>query len=71
MKTRAREQTKLFWTMLRKVVKIAITHHNSGDQLSTKTATETVPYHSRSHIIPQGVNTTTGDVHASYTTKSP
>ena len=69
MKTRAREQTKLSWTMLRKVVKIAITHHNSGDQLSTKTATETVP--SRSHIIPQGVNTTTGDVHASYTTKNP
>ena len=67
MKTRAREQTKLFWTMLRKVVKIA--HHNSGDQLSTKTATETVS--SRSHIIPQGVNTTTGDVHASYTTKNP
>ena len=69
MKTRAREQAKLFWTMLRKVVKIAITHHNSGDQLSTKTATETVL--SRSHIIPQGVNTTTGDVHASYTTKNP
>ena len=69
MKTRAREQAKLFWTMLRKVVKIAITHHNSGDQLSTKTATEKVL--SRSHIIPQGVNTTTGDVHASYTTKNP
>ena len=69
MKTRAREQAKLFWTMLRKVVKIAITHHNSGDQLSTKTATETVL--SRSHIIPQRVNTTTGDVHASYTTKNP
>ena len=69
MKTRAREQAKLFWTMLRKVVKIAITHHNSGDQLSTKTATETVL--SRSHIIPQGVNTTTGDVHAPYTTKNP
>ena len=49
--------------MARKVVKIIINHHNSGDHLSATatttatTATETIPV--RSRIIPQVRNTTT------------
>ena len=69
MKTRARDQKKSFWTMFRKVVKITIIHNNSGDQLSLKTATETML--TRSHIIPQGANSTTRDMHASCTTNKP
>ena len=54
--------------MTRKVVKITINHHNSGDHLSTTitiattataaTTTETIP--TGSHIIPQERNTTRG-----------
>ena len=51
--------------MTRKVVKITINHHNSGDHLyttttiaTTATAAETIP--TGSHIIPQGRNTTRG-----------
>ena len=33
MKTQARDQMKFFWTTLRKVVKITISHHSSGDHL--------------------------------------
>ena len=50
-----------FWTMARKVVKITINHHYSGDHLST-TTTETIP--PRSHTIPQGRNTTSRGMYA-------
>ena len=55
--------------MARKVVKITINHHNSGDHLSTTTTTttaETIP--TGNHIISQGRNTTTKGLYATQLT---
>ena len=59
-KLRLETKQNIFWAMVRKVVKITVNHHNSGDHFSktaTTATTEATP--TRSYIIPQGINTKT------------